>query len=308
MTWFDRFKGKQVQRAPATPASDETRTRPGASEANSNSHSPASPRAAIASVGQILIPELSTQPLRVVARHEGGFGHVLIVQSDHGAKWALKNLKAGLAIDRSVLAGEASKLATLPPHANVISIVGFVLHKEERFIIFPAMNGNLRNLIGDQPLSIIAAIAVLEQVAQGLAHIHQYGLLHLDLKPENILVSENNCCVISDFGLAAFLPSLADLRALPEHVTSTLVGTVAYMSPEHFSTGRLTPRTDVFSLGIILFELLTGRHPFKAFSFSETAWRIMSEVPSFGPLERARIPSPLQTVCLACLVPWIRDF
>ena len=107
--------------------------------------------------------------------------------------------------------------------------------------------------------------------------------------------------VISDFGLSAFLPSPQDLRALPELVMSNIVGTVAYMSPEHFTTRRLTPKTDVFSLGIIFFELLAGRHPFEALTLRDIASRILNEVPSFSARELARIPRLLSAVCLACL-------
>jgi tetratricopeptide (TPR) repeat protein len=73
------------------------------------------------------------------------------------------------------------------------------------------------------------------------------------------------------------------------------------MSPEHFLTKRLTPKTDIFSFGIIFFELLAGRHPFEALTLQDIASRILNEVPSFSALERARIPSPLRAVCLACL-------
>jgi serine/threonine protein kinase len=251
---------------------------------------------------QILIPYLSMRPLRVVARHEGGFGHILIVQGDDGEKHALKTLKADLGIDRSALAAEASILVDLPPHTNVIQIEGIVCYEGEPCIVLPAMHGNLRDLLRQHPFSPDAAVGVLNHVASGLAHLHgRAGILHLDLMPENILVAGDNRYVISDFGLSAFLPSPQDLRARPELVTSNVVGTVAYMSPEHFITKRLTPKTDVFSFGIIFFELLAGRHPFEALTLQDIASRILNEIPSFSAPERARIPSSLRAMCLACL-------
>jgi serine/threonine protein kinase len=263
--------------------------------------------------GHVLIPQLSVRPLVIVERHEGGFGNVQIVQSDDGVKTALKTLKLDPSIDRSALAAEAMKLAGLPSHPNVIQIIGFDSYDDgSSFIIMPAMNGNLRSLVRRGPVTTETAARVIGQVAFGLTHLHERRVLHLDLKPENILVAEDNRYVIADFGLSTFLRSPSDQRAHPEYVTSPLAGTIAYMSPEHFVTKRLSSKTDVFSLGVIFFELLTGRHPFGPMAgarsspptpveFRDITWRIINETPSFRDSECGRIPSALRALCAACL-------
>jgi serine/threonine protein kinase len=118
-----------------------------------------------------------------------------------------------------------------------------------------------------------AAVALVVQVAEGLAAVHEAGLIHRDLKPANVLLDASGCAFLSDFGLARRLDAVDVLTAPGE-----LVGTVSYMAPEQADTsgrfGPVTPRTDVYSLGTVLFQMLTGVLPFKAESNTALLYQI----------------------------------
>lgn len=250
---------------------------------------------------QPLIPDLSLRPLRVLKRHEGGFGRVLIVADEDGHRYALKSPKTDIGVSRDDLFQEALKLVGLPAHPNVISIVGIVHHDGESFIILPAMAGSLRTYCTGQA-SLELVLQMLNEIAAALDHLHsRANVLHLDLKPENVLLTDDQHCTLSDFGLASALPSPKQVREMPEVVVSSAVGTLAYMSPEHFTTRSLSARSDVFAFGAIMFELLTGRHPFTAATLRAVAENILFRQPTFTMRERLRIPNTLRALCLACL-------
>lgn len=117
--------------------------------------------------------------------------------------------------------------------------------------------GTLRELLRERgPMPPHAVVAVLRPVLRGLAVAHRGGLVHRDLKPENVLISERGEVKLADFGLVRALAQ-AGITS-----TSVILGTAAYLSPEQVSTGDATPRSDVYSLGILTYELLTGTTPF----------------------------------------------
>jgi serine/threonine-protein kinase len=111
------------------------------------------------------------------------------------------------------------------------------------------------------------------QVAEALAALHARGIIHRDLKPENLILLNDGCAKIIDFGLAADPDSTVD--SLPK-------GTVRYMSPEQRRAGPLTPATDVFSLGVVLFELSTGVHPFASAADGETTLSVIQAIAECG--------------------------
>lgn len=119
--------------------------------------------------------------------------------------------------------------------------------------------GTLRELLRERgPMPPHAVVAVLRPVLRGLAVAHRGGLVHRDLKPENVLISTAGEVKLADFGLVRALAQ-AGITS-----TSVILGTAAYLSPEQVSTGDATPRSDVYSLGILTYELLTGTTPFTA--------------------------------------------
>jgi len=147
----------------------------------------------------------------------------------------------------------------IPRHQNVMNIIGFTKYSEDYGILMPFFNKSLRSILNiNIPLEKIIEIAI--QIANGLFHLHENGILHLDLKPENILIDEYGNVVISDFGLAKYLKKdpVSD-RYFEELKNSGTLGTLGYMAPEQLIQTNISVRTDVYSFGIILYEMTTGR-------------------------------------------------
>src|SRR5436309_8027961 len=142
---------------------------------------------------------------------------------------------------------------------------------------------------------------LLSGVVCGLKFLHEAGgLLHGDLKPENVLISHDGRAVLSDFGLAKYLPKPQPTGLLQDLFVSGAVGTVAYMSPEQFITGKATQMSDIFSLGIIVFEILTRTHPFLRATYSETVRSILYDSPKMTRRSAAN-PPQVERVCFRCL-------
>ncbi|NIW93799.1 MAG: protein kinase, partial [Phycisphaerae bacterium] len=126
------------------------------------------------------------------------------------------------------------------------------------FIVMACYEGEtLKDKLKNQKLKKEEAIYIAIQIAQGLERAHEKGIIHRDIKPANIFVSDRNEIKILDFGLAK-LTGQAQLTK-----DSSTLGTVAYMSPEQCGGGEVEQRTDIWSLGVVLYEMLTGKQPFK---------------------------------------------
>jgi eukaryotic-like serine/threonine-protein kinase len=136
--------------------------------------------------------------------------------------------------------------------------------------------GTLRDVLrARSALGVPAAFAVMEQVLSGLAEAHRIGIVHRDVKPENVLISEARQAKVADFGLA-----VAAAHAGASHA-GTIMGTVAYLSPEQVATGAADPRSDVYAAGILLYELLTGAPPYTGDTAISVAYRhVTCDVPA----------------------------
>jgi len=137
------------------------------------------------------------------------------------------------------------------------------------------------------PLKLEDAVEIAMQVAQGLAKAHGQGIVHRDIKPANILITEDGQVKILDFGLAK------SAHALPEE-TGKAVGTLAYMSPEQVSDGETDHRTDIWSLGVVLYEMLTGQLPFKGKYNQAIVYSILNEEPKSVTGLRTGVPMELE--------------
>lgn len=148
-------------------------------------------------------------------------------------------------------------------HPNIVRVHDLGAAENDSFFLsMEFIEGeSLRELVLRQPgarLPFEQALSVLQAIAQGMAHAHQLGVIHRDLKPENILISKSGVVKISDFGLARNVSMDKRLTA-----TGETVGTPYYMSPEQIRGEKLDARTDIYSLGIMGYELVSGLHPFQ---------------------------------------------
>ncbi len=158
--------------------------------------------------------------------------------------------------------------------------------------------GNLADRIQGVPKSPRQAAALVGLLADAIQAAHQCGIIHRDLKPGNILMTENDTPKVTDFGLARWLDGREGLT-----LSGALVGTPSYMAPEQARGGKVAigPATDTYALGAILYELLTGRPPFRSDTASATLHQVVSEEPVPPRRLNPRVPRDLQTICLKCL-------
>ena len=146
-------------------------------------------------------------------------------------------------------------------HPNIIKI--YDIGSLQNTIFFMAMEylsgGSLRDRLTQQSFTPAAVLAVLKEVGAGLHYAHEQGFLHRDIKPENILFRKNGSAVLTDFGIAKLQDSTSDMTRM-----GLTAGTVYYMSPEQATTSKLTERSDLYSLGLVAFEMLSGERVCKA--------------------------------------------
>jgi hypothetical protein len=213
---------------------------------------------------------------------------------------ALKMIRAGvLACPEEVERFyREARAASQLKHPHIIGVYDIDCQENEHFLTMEfVVGGSLTRSLSrfqDDPRK---AVVLMEKVARGVHHAHSKGILHRDLKPGNILLDENDEPRISDFGLAKFLE--ADAALTQSGVT---VGTPAYMAPEQAGgqKDRLTPRSDVWSLGVILFELLTGKRPF-AGNGREAIEQVLTAEPPRPRCLRPGLDRSLEIIVLKCL-------
>jgi serine/threonine protein kinase len=175
---------------------------------------------------------------------------------------AVKVIKPDLAESNGLarrLAHEAETLALLD-HQHIVKVFDYGQQDGIIYLVMQLLpGGSLADLIDHGPLPLETCNRILGQVASALDYAHQLGIIHRDLKPQNVLFTEDGNAVLTDFGLAKVLHSSTVLSQ-----SSTITGTPAYMAPEQWRGQTLDARTDVYALGNIVFEMVTGRPPFVA--------------------------------------------
>jgi eukaryotic-like serine/threonine-protein kinase len=211
---------------------------------------------------------------------------------------ALKLLAESLGSDESVQQRfvREARLAARLSHPNVVSVFDAGDDGGRPYIVMEYVDGqNLAELLarrGSIPPDEARGLAL--QAAQGLAHAHAAGLVHRDVKPQNLILRGDGTLKIADFGIAR----AAEATALTQ--TGTVLGTAAYLSPEQALGEEVTPATDVYSLGAVLYELLTGRPPFLVETLDDLAQRPAMEVAPVRELVPAA-PRDLEDVVMHCL-------
>jgi len=211
---------------------------------------------------------------------------------------ALKFLPPQLAAsdkDKARLLQEAKAAAALN-HPNVCSVFDIQEHEGQMFIVMEFIEGNtLRAKLDDGPIDIPTAAGIARQIAEGLRAAHAKGMVHRDIKPENVIITVSGIAKIADFGLAA----LTDELQLPE--SRSVAGTTAYMSPEQANGDRVDHLTDIWSLGVTLYEMVSGVRPFSGAYDQAVAYLISHEKhPPVSGL-RSGIPPALEKIIDRCL-------
>jgi tetratricopeptide (TPR) repeat protein len=217
---------------------------------------------------------------------------------------AIKILKPELAAsprERARLEEEARRAAAVKhDHVVIIHQVGSTRGFSLPYLVMEYIDGeSLSDRLKRQGvLEPRAAARIVQQVARGLAAAHEQGLVHRDIKPSNIMLEKaSDRAKITDFGLARVIEEGGETSSGSERI----VGTPAYMSPEQISTpGRLDPRTDVYSLGVVLYELLTGERPFRGVPHM-LLQQVVHEEPRSPRKLNDRIPRDVETITLSCL-------
>ncbi|HMA18210.1 MAG TPA: serine/threonine-protein kinase, partial [Thermoanaerobaculia bacterium] len=248
-------------------------------------------------------------PYEIVALlGKGGMGEVYRARDPRlGREVAIKVLPKEFAHEPERLrrfeeeARSASALSD--PHIVMVFDVGEA--NGIRFFASELVEGsNLRLLLESGSLAVEKALNLAEQIASGLAAAHEKGIVHRDLKPENILITKSGLAKIGDFGLAKLVESsVSDGPTIGGHQTSAgmILGTVAYMSPEQVRGQPVDRRSDIFSFGALLYEMLTGRKAFQGDTAAETMARILRDEPE--PLEQVTpyVSAPVRAIVERCL-------
>jgi serine/threonine-protein kinase len=204
---------------------------------------------------------------------------------------ALKVMDSRYAGDAQFLARfqlEARTVARLK-HPGLVAVYDQGLDARHPFLVMELVEGGtLRELLAERgPMPPHAVVAVLRPVLGGLAAAHRAGLVHRDVKPENVLISDDGDVKIADFGLVRAVAAAGITSA------SVILGTAAYLSPEQVRDGQASPRSDVYSTGILTYELLTGYAPFTGDSALSIAYqRLDNDVPPAGAVIKG-VPSQL---------------
>ncbi|MHB8899200.1 MAG: serine/threonine protein kinase, partial [Thermoguttaceae bacterium] len=194
---------------------------------------------------------------------------------------------------------EEAKAAARVQHSNVVRIHEVGQWNHQHYFVMEYIDGaNLADEVAGGPIEPVQAALLVQRVARAVEHLHRQGIVHRDLKPSNILIDRDGEPHVTDFGLAKVFHDDGQATA-----TGLIVGTPSYMSPEQAAGNSelLGPRSDVYSLGAILFELLTGRPPFREERPLDTVMKVLSgEAPLPRSLNR-KVPQGLELVCLKCL-------
>jgi len=198
---------------------------------------------------------------------------------------------------------EARTVAGLS-HPNIVTVIDRGDHDGQQFIVFELVEGEtLKRLIEREgPLPVTRALELAIQVAHGLRSAHERGLVHRDVKPQNVLLNGNGEAKVTDFGIAREIDVQHGMTQ-----TGTVMGTSDYISPEQAQGGHVDEHTDVYSLGVVLYELLTGEVPFTGDNFVAVAMRHINESPPNVRERRPDVPPRVAAATARALAKDPRD-
>jgi serine/threonine protein kinase/Tol biopolymer transport system component len=240
-----------------------------------------------------------------IIRHigAGGMGEVYLAQDAKlNRRVALKVLHRNLSSDNQAnhrLLREARAAATLD-HPHICMIHEISEAGDCSFIVMQYVEGEtLADILAKERLSIEKSLDLALQIADALAEAHARGVIHRDIKPANIIVNEKGQAKVLDFGLAKFITAETGSETVRRRLPSSgaVMGTVPFMSPEQLCGKPLDARTDIFSFGALVYEMLTGRPAFARENNAETISAILNDQPDL-----AEVPGILQPIVQKCLM------
>ncbi len=235
----------------------------------------------------------------------GGMGEVFrALDTRLGRTVAIKFLRRETAADprhRSRFLQEARAASALN-HPNIVILYDISCHEGIDFLVMEYVPGQtLKDLISPDGMPLENVLHLGSQVALALAAAHASGVVHRDIKPANIMVTSSGQAKVLDFGLARMMPQPNDETVLPLTQPGMVMGTVSYMSPEQTRGEDLDGRSDIFSLGCVLYHAITGQLPFRGESMLSVMDRIATATPSTPSDLRADVPQSLDRLIAACL-------
>jgi eukaryotic-like serine/threonine-protein kinase len=265
-------------------------------------------------VGEIVVLAVSLQTIshyRILQKlGAGGMGEVYLAEDAQlDRRVAIKFLPPESTADERAkkrLIREAKAAAKLD-HPNICSIFEVGQEDGRAFIVMQYVEGEtLASRIQRKPLEIKEAIDIAVQIADALVEAHHRGIIHRDIKPANIMIAARSQVKLMDFGLASEVQRTSIAESAAETQTlltepGTIIGTVSYMSPEQLRSDTLDGRSDLFSFGVVLYEMVTGRQPFASESAAATFSAILTREPT--PLTRysEEAPAEMQRIIRKCL-------
>jgi tRNA A-37 threonylcarbamoyl transferase component Bud32/dienelactone hydrolase len=201
---------------------------------------------------------------------------------------------------------QEARVASSLNHPNIVQIHELESHGGADYIVMEFVAGRtLAQILTERQLSVDESISLASQMASALAAAHAVGIVHRDIKPANVVIAENGLAKILDFGLAKLNEPAASsettLSAGPQTTAGTILGTVAYMSPEQAEGKALDARSDIFSFGAVFYEMLTGRRAFEGGSTISVLSRILRDTPTPVGILRADVRPDVARIVSRCL-------
>ncbi len=198
-----------------------------------------------------------------------------------------------------------AKAASRLQHPAIITIHQFGVEGEMRFIVMEYVEGKtLKSIINGQPMRLNQLCEIAIQVADGLAMAHEMHIIHRDMKAENVMVTPRGQVKILDFGLAKLKePEKTgdDAATVYQTQVGVIMGTISHMSPEQALGSDVDPRADIFSFGVVLYEMATGKMPFDGPSPQATLARILNQEPTVVRELNPQAPQDLEKLINQCL-------
>src|SRR5690625_5070297 len=246
----------------------------------------------------MIIGHLLNERYRIKRRIGGGgmanvyLAHDIILQRDV----AIKVLRLEFANDPEFIERfeREAQAATSLFHPNIVSVYDVGEEEDILSIVMEYVDGmTLKEYVLENgPLSVEKTIDIMEQLTSAIEHAHETGLIHRDIKPQNVLIDQKGTIKVTDFGIAVALSATALTQ------TNSVLGSVHYLSPEQARGGKATKKSDIYSLGIVFYELLTGKLPFSGQSPVSIALKhLQDDIPSVRAKDES-IPQSVENIIL----------